>query len=338
MMRRPARPGAARPPARRRSRRPGYDRAALARRHGAYRRRRLPPLPPGRIHRRHARAAASTAGASSASTSARRRSPTRSAGRTASTPACSAPATASRPASSAASSRVVDSQAGPAPALAVLAAPAIDVVTLTVTEKGYCHRPAERRARPRPSRHRPRPRPPGDAAQPARPHRRGRWSCRMPIARPADHAGELRQHPRQRRHPRRRRRARSPSGAARPRRLDRRQRRLPLDHGRPHRPGDDAGRPRRRSSAAYGYRDSAVGGRRAVPPVGDRGPLRRPRAALGSRRRQLRRRRHARSSSSRCASSTPRSRRSPISACWPATSTPATPSPTRCSPPSSAAC
>ncbi len=37
---------------------------------------------------------------------------------------------------------VVDSQAGPAPALAVLAAPEVDVVTLTVTEKGYCHRPA----------------------------------------------------------------------------------------------------------------------------------------------------------------------------------------------------
>ena len=50
--------------------------------------------------------------------------------------------------------RVVDSQGSPGPALAVLADPAIDVVTITVTEKGYCHRPAERRARPRPSRHR----------------------------------------------------------------------------------------------------------------------------------------------------------------------------------------
>jgi fructuronate reductase len=37
---------------------------------------------------------------------------------------------------------VVDSQASPAPALAVLAAPEIEVITLTVTEKGYCHRPA----------------------------------------------------------------------------------------------------------------------------------------------------------------------------------------------------
>ncbi len=38
--------------------------------------------------------------------------------------------------------RVVDSQEGAAPALAVLAAPEIDVITMTVTEKGYCHRPA----------------------------------------------------------------------------------------------------------------------------------------------------------------------------------------------------
>lgn len=38
--------------------------------------------------------------------------------------------------------KVVDSQDNPAPALAVLSAPDIDVVTLTVTEKGYCHKPA----------------------------------------------------------------------------------------------------------------------------------------------------------------------------------------------------
>ena len=37
---------------------------------------------------------------------------------------------------------VVDSQASPQPALDVLASPDIDVITLTVTEKGYCHRPA----------------------------------------------------------------------------------------------------------------------------------------------------------------------------------------------------
>ena len=38
--------------------------------------------------------------------------------------------------------RVVDSQAGPQPALAALAAAEIGAVTLTVTEKGYCHHPA----------------------------------------------------------------------------------------------------------------------------------------------------------------------------------------------------
>ena len=38
--------------------------------------------------------------------------------------------------------RVVDSQDSAEPALDVLASPDIDVVTLTVTEKGYCHRPA----------------------------------------------------------------------------------------------------------------------------------------------------------------------------------------------------
>lgn len=37
---------------------------------------------------------------------------------------------------------VVDSEDSPEPALATLAAPGIDVVTMTVTEKGYCHQPA----------------------------------------------------------------------------------------------------------------------------------------------------------------------------------------------------
>ncbi|MFO1142395.1 MAG: mannitol dehydrogenase family protein [Amaricoccus sp.] len=39
--------------------------------------------------------------------------------------------------------RVVDGQDDPGPALAVLASPDIDVVTMTVTEKSYCHRPAD---------------------------------------------------------------------------------------------------------------------------------------------------------------------------------------------------
>lgn len=37
---------------------------------------------------------------------------------------------------------VVDSQSGAGPALEVLAAPEIEIVTMTVTEKGYCHQPA----------------------------------------------------------------------------------------------------------------------------------------------------------------------------------------------------
>ena len=37
---------------------------------------------------------------------------------------------------------VVDSQHSPAPALQALSSPEVEVVTLTVTEKGYCHRPA----------------------------------------------------------------------------------------------------------------------------------------------------------------------------------------------------
>jgi fructuronate reductase len=37
---------------------------------------------------------------------------------------------------------VVDSQSDPAPALGVLSSADIDVITMTVTEKGYCHRPA----------------------------------------------------------------------------------------------------------------------------------------------------------------------------------------------------
>ena len=38
--------------------------------------------------------------------------------------------------------KVVDSQDSAVPALEVLASPDVDVVTLTVTEKGYCHSPA----------------------------------------------------------------------------------------------------------------------------------------------------------------------------------------------------
>ena len=88
----------------------------------------------------------------------------------------------------------------------------------------------------------------------------------------------------------------------------------------------------------FGYRDARRRRRRAVPPMGDRetaspaacraGTWSAPASSTTSRR----------SSISRCACSTAPSRRSPTSACSPATSTPSTPSPTRCSRPSCAAC
>ncbi len=43
----------------------------------------------------------------------------------------------------------------PRAVLAALADPAARIVTLTVTEKGYCHAPADRPSELRPSRHRP---------------------------------------------------------------------------------------------------------------------------------------------------------------------------------------
>ena len=105
-------------------------------------------------------------------------SPTRSAGRTASTRASLIRQDQTVEARVIGSIvRVVDSQASPEPALDVLASPEIDVVTMTVTEKGYCHRPASGALDLDASRHRARPRQPEDAAQPARPDRCGRWSC-----------------------------------------------------------------------------------------------------------------------------------------------------------------
>ncbi len=47
----------------------------------------------------------------------------------------------------------VDAQTDAGAALNVLASPEIEVVTLTVTEKGYCHKPATRRPRRGPSGH-----------------------------------------------------------------------------------------------------------------------------------------------------------------------------------------
>ena len=71
------------------------------------------------------------------------------------------------------------------------------------------------------------------------------------------------------------------------------QRRLSLDHGRPHRAGDHAGGHRRRSSSSFGYRDDAVvvGEPFRQWVIENRFAGRIPR--MGSRRRDLRRRRHA---------------------------------------------
>ena len=126
----------------------------------------------------------------------------------------------------------------------VLASPEIDVVTLTVTEKGYCHKPASGVLDAGPSRHRPRPRQsrPSREACPAsslaalerRMQSHGRPVTLVSCDNIPSNGGD----PRQRR-PGDGRQARSPAC-----RLDRRQRRLPLDHGRPHRAGDGGGRPR----------------------------------------------------------------------------------------------
>ena len=93
---------------------------------------------------------------------------------------------------------VVDSQASPAPALAVLASPEIDVVTLTVTEKGYCHKPASGEL------DLDHPDIVHDLASPEAPRSfpgliARALELRHGLARPAGHADELRQHPGERR-------------------------------------------------------------------------------------------------------------------------------------------
>ena len=233
-------------------------------------------------------AAASAAGASSASISARRASPRRSARRTASTRArCAArrrrrgarrrlPRRAS---STARTSRGRRSPCWPRPT--------IDVVTLTVTEKAYCHRPATGRARLGPARYRRRSRRPR-ARRRACPGLLVRAARAPPAAGaagpitlmscdniPANGVvlGE-------------RRRAPSPSAAAPRSRAG-----SPPTPPFP-RPWSTASSPattpadlasvERRS----GYRDARRRGRRAVPPMGDRGRFAGPPPALGPRRRR----------------------------------------------------
>ena len=126
----------------------------------------------------------------------------------------------------------------PGAVLAAMAAPSVKIVTLTVTEKGYCHEPSTGKL------NRAHPDIEHDLAEAA-----PRSAPGFPGARPAAPAGgraralhgaDLRQPAAQRpAGPRRRDRAR---GAARPRSrgLDRGRGRLSLDHGRPHRAGDQA--------------------------------------------------------------------------------------------------
>ena len=175
--------------------------------------------------------------------------------------------------------RVVDSQDSAEPALDVLASPDIDVVTLTVTEKGYCHRPATRRTGAGSSRHRPRPRKSRSTKERARPDPACARSAQA-HARPSAHACSaattfprtVRSSPRWS--------ARWRKNATMALRLDRRPCSLSVEHGRPHRAGNRIGGFRNRREAVRLQRRCGRR-RRAVPPVGDRRPLRRSVSAPG---------------------------------------------------------
>ncbi len=182
---------------------------------------------------------------------------------------------------------VVDAQGDPVPAIEVLAAPEIEVVTLTVTEKGYCHRPATGAL------DRGHPDVVHDLAHPETPRSLPGILARALEVRMASHrrpvtlmscdnipangtllagvVGAM---------------ARTAAGAGG---LDRAQRGVSLDDGRPDRAGDDAGRHRGRGGSLRLSRRGG-GDRRALPAVGDRGPFRRAPAGLGSGGRPVRRR------------------------------------------------
>ena len=126
--------------------------------------------------------------------------------------------------------------------------PAVRIISLTVTEKGYCHDPATGDSTPD---H------PDIAARPRR-TRASRAPRRASSLRPcavaargvrALHGPVLRQPSRERPHVGRVlahfARCATPTSAAGSRRS-----RVPLDHGRPHRPGDQRRRPRRDRDAS----------------------------------------------------------------------------------------
>ena len=273
---------------------PGYDRAALA---PAWRisasapsTAATRPNTPTTCSRR-----ASTAGAWSASTSARRGSPRRS-GRQDGLYTRAAAATDDRVEARVIGSLVsiVDSQDRRRRRRShVLASPEIEVVTHDGHREGLLPPARRRRARPRPSRHRPRPRQSAKrrAACPA--CSRARWSCACTRTAGRSRCVSCDNIPANGAHPRQCRAAlaeRRGDGLAR---LDR----APMPPF--PRPWSTAScrRPRRptsrRSSSASAIATRAVVGRRAVPPMGDREPLRRPLPAMGPGRRDLRRRRHA---------------------------------------------
>ena len=142
-------------------------------------------------------------------------------------------------------------------AVSVLETPGVDVVTITATEKGYCHQPATGEidaAHPdivHDLAH------PDAAAEPAGADRPGAGTAAA-VARAADHLRLLRQHPVERRHPRDGGAGGGGTGAGRTSCAGS-SRTSPFP-----RPWSTAScrRPRRRtspsSSARYGYRDSAV--------------------------------------------------------------------------------
>ena len=168
--------------------------------------------------------------------------------------------------------------------LETLSRPAIRIVSLTVTEGGYCIDPATQKFDPR------HPEIAYDAAHFDAPKsafgliaaglKRRRASRRRAV-----HRHVVRQHSRQRPCLRERGRRARRVGRSRALRLDSRQGRVPQFDGRPHHAGDR--RPRARDpQGSLRRRGQLAGVLRRVPPVGGRGPLPGRAAGAGERRRR----------------------------------------------------
>ena len=263
--------------------RPAYDRARRHARHRASRHRRLPSRAPGGLHRRRPRRRSALGHRRREPAERRHARRARAAGRAlhARGPLRRRRAAARHRRRSAASSSRRRSASA---LLAAMADPRVRIVSLTVTEKGYCHDPATgelNEAHP-------------DivhdladaagAAHRAGLHRRGAARAGARRASPPFTRAHLRQPSLQRRAWRSAsstasRALRDPdlgafvAGGAR----------LSLDHGRPHHAGDDRRRPRRDRRSAR-RRRCLAGAHRAVLAMGDRGPLSDRPPALGGRR------------------------------------------------------